>query len=80
MERLANCKKNPGKHEVGRGAGGDLVLPLAQSRAGFDTGLCKDLLMAFCPAGLESTEKEACHFPGRVSCFGNGGPCLLVRS
>lgn len=57
--------------------GGDLVLPLARSRAGFDSGLCKGLLMAFSPAGLESAEKEACHFPGHVSCFGNGGSCLL---
>lgn len=79
-ERAANYKKNPGKREVGRGTGGDPVLPLARSRAGFDTGLCKGLLLAFCPAGLEFAEKEACRFPGHVSSFGNSVPCLLVRS
>lgn len=79
MERPANYK-NPGKHEVGRGMGGDLVLPLARSRAGFDARLCTGLLMAFSPAELESAGKEECHFPRCVSCFGSGGPCLLVRS
>lgn len=55
--------KNPGKREVGRGMGGDPVLPLAWSRAGFDAGLCKGLLMAFSPAGLESTGEESLLFP-----------------
>lgn len=31
--------------------------------------------MAFSPAGLESAEKEACNFPGHVSCFGIDGLC-----
>lgn len=55
VERPGNCEKNPGRREVGRGTGGDLVLPLAWSRAGSDAGLCKGLLVAFSPAGLEST-------------------------
>ena len=60
--------------------GGDLIVPLAQQRAGFDAGLCKSSSVAFVPAVLESAEEEACYFPSHVSCFGNAGPCLFVGS
>lgn len=65
---------NPGKHEVGWGTGGDLVLPLARSRAGVDAGLCKSLLVAFSPAGLECAEKELGHFPATCLVLGTVTP------
>lgn len=42
---LVDCE-SPGEGEVGHGFGGDLVRPLARSRAGFEARLCKGLWMA----------------------------------